>query len=633
MTKKTAFIIPLTLLIFLFSANLRCSLANDITAPTTTLTQTPTSPDGLNSWYISPVNITLTADDLDSGVKSINWLLDAYLNTQTFNNTLNQILNPSFEDVGSPINKWDLVGNDGSTVFSQDSTSTPPLDAYSAKIYSVTTGWHAFSTESNYSVTSTYQNMTSSIWVKTDTLTGNNAYYSIYLLYDDGNGQVLKQLLATSSSVSGTTAWQKITLNFVVNNTQAVGVYMEAGLNGVGNAWFDGASISSSLTNPSANFAISSNGIHDLSYYSFDNADNEELPHHNTSFKIDTKAPSRFTNFTPTQYGNSHTFIISINVTDTTSGLNTQTAEFQYSVDEDEEGSWGYYTNLTGCNSTFVQGWKSMSTNPSTNGVTQTTMTTPAVDFCDSNWADPKKIRFRIKDVAGNLGQSADFTMNGVWIRVTNGDIFSNKAISFQSPSTVTYTAGAHESISNVTSGNSWFLENYSILSHENYNEWYSKYTTTTAPPNNKLPNISGKFRINSDFTIASNTIPNGLSNVQNMSAVLFVNGDLNINSNYSLHATSGIIFIVKGEISVANNVTSVDGFFITGEEFDTGSGNSQLTLNGGVQADTLVFGRSLNGNQNSSTPAEIFTYQPKYLIVGKNQLGSGYSVSLVSID
>jgi len=46
------------------------------TAPVTTVTQTPSAPDGNNGWYVSPVQFDLEATDLESGVASINYRID-----------------------------------------------------------------------------------------------------------------------------------------------------------------------------------------------------------------------------------------------------------------------------------------------------------------------------------------------------------------------------------------------------------------------------------------------------------------------------------------------------------------------------------------------------------------------------
>ena len=626
---KAILAIALLVLIFTAIAN-KIEAVSDVTAPTSSIVLNPSSPDGQNGWYISPIDITISADDLESGVASINWKIDGgSLNTQSFSNTLNLVQNPSFEDAGTPIDLWDEVNDDINSVFSQDSIGAPSLGSNSAKIQATSGTWNAFTNQANFAVATPYENMTSSVWIKTSGVT-QDAYYKVYVVYDNAgtNGY---SLIGPSTTVSGTNDWQKITYNFVASHDDAIGVYVELGIKGSGTVWFDGATITSATTSPSTNFVVSSNGEHTLEYYAIDNAGNEESAQ-TVDFKIDTKAPSRWTDFTLTQSGNDHTYIVSINVSDTTSGIDVSTDEFQYSIDQGV--TWGYYATLTQCNVNFIQNWNgTASVSPNTDGSNQVTITTSAIDFCDNNWADTKYIRFRIYDMAGNLSISPDFAINGAWIEIIDGDMHSNDLISSQSSSAITYLASADETISNIDSENGWYLDEYDELPFDTYAEWATKYPTSTALPGGKLPTIDGKFKVNSDFTIANTTIPNNLSSVQNMSAVVFVDGDLNINANYSLHSTSGIIFIVAGDITVNASVDTIDSFYITDGLFDLGGGSAQIAITGGVQADDTNMKRTLSGNQNSTTPAQIFTYDPKYLIVGKDQLTGNTKVSWIGIN
>ncbi len=602
--------------------------SGDTTAPTSTLSINPSSPDGQNGWYVNPVDVTIAADDLESGVQSINWTLDGTSDSQTFSNTLNLAPNPSFEDAGLPVNMWDKVNDDGGASYTQDPSAAPSLGASSVSIVSTTSDWHGINHKNNFSVASNLQNMTSSLWIRTENVTGS-AQYKVYLVYDDGVGNSGTSLLATSASVTGTQPWQKISLNFIPNNANTVGIYIEAGLTGTGSVWFDGANISSSITTTQTNFAVSASGNHSLSYHSADFSGNVETPR-NTTFKIDTKAPSKWVNFSLTQSGNTHTFIVSIRASDAISGIDVSTAQFQYSVDEG--ATWGYYSTLTGCNTTFNSGWANASTSPNSDGSTTVTVSTPAIDFCNSNWATSKKIRFRVSDMAGNLSQSSDFTINGAWVQVGSGEIGSNFDIGMQTGSQTAHLVTSKGSLSGITSSSGWYLEDYDhTLPFQTYSTWYSKYPTTTSLPSGRLPTASGRYRVNSDFTIASSTLPSNLSTRQNISAVIFINGDLNVNTNYSLHATTGYIFIVNGDVTVGNSVSSVDGYFISDGEFDVGSGSTALTITGGVQADSFNLKRSLSGNQNTSNPAETFNFHTKYFITGRNQLTDNYSVTWLS--
>src|SRR3989344_5841343 len=72
-----------------------------ITPPVTAVTQTPSSPNGTDGWYVSPVEFKLNSTDLESGVKEINYSIDgAAWQKATFNDSANLAPNPSFETAG-----------------------------------------------------------------------------------------------------------------------------------------------------------------------------------------------------------------------------------------------------------------------------------------------------------------------------------------------------------------------------------------------------------------------------------------------------------------------------------------------------------------------------------------------------
>jgi len=56
-----------------FANDVSISIFDDITPPVTTHTLDPPEPDGNNGWYVSDVNVTLTATDDMSGVKEIKY--------------------------------------------------------------------------------------------------------------------------------------------------------------------------------------------------------------------------------------------------------------------------------------------------------------------------------------------------------------------------------------------------------------------------------------------------------------------------------------------------------------------------------------------------------------------------------
>ncbi len=113
--------------------------------------------------------------------------------------------------------------------------------------------------------------------------------------------------------------------------------------------------------------------------------------------------------------------------------------------------------------------------------------------------------------------------------------------------------------------------------------------------------------------------------------AVIFVKGNLNINSNITYGAAnSGLVFVVKGDVNIDQSVTRVDAVIISEGTICTAfdgtscpSTNilaSQLVINGSLISlnpdKPIKFRRSLSDN---SQPAEIINQQPKYLILLRN--------------
>ena len=102
----------------------------DTTAPITTNVQTPPAPDGNNGWYVSPVVFDLTATDLESGVKEINYRIDGGTwQTVSFPDSLNLVTNPSLETPGSTstnIDAWYATVQDPSATYTRDTGTSLP---------------------------------------------------------------------------------------------------------------------------------------------------------------------------------------------------------------------------------------------------------------------------------------------------------------------------------------------------------------------------------------------------------------------------------------------------------------------------------------------------------------------------
>lgn len=150
----------------------------------------------------------------------------------------------------------------------------------------------------------------------------------------------------------------------------------------------------------------------------------------------------------------------------------------------------------------------------------------------------------------------------------------------------------------------------------------------------------SGIFKSSTSVTISSPVAFGSSCNDRNV--VYFIQGDLTINSNITDTSTTGTLtFVVSGNVTVASAVTRADGVYAFGGFFnDNPSSNATqaLTVNGALlglagaspssntgtfsNGSVIGLGRDL-GTNNSTTPAEVIVYQPKYLARVASFLGS----------
>jgi hypothetical protein len=226
--------------------------------------------------------------------------------------------------------------------------------------------------------------------------------------------------------------------------------------------------------------------------------------------------------------------------------------------------------------------------------------------------------------LAGNQG-SSQYCLNSPWIKTTKGDVHAELGYVSSSPPTGQYSAeyivsAGSGSLSSFSSSRNWYLNNYSQPSiRPTYNDLFGKIgSRAVSLPSGKLPTASGIYLVNSEFTIDNTTIPTGLVDVQNLGAVVFINGELTINKDYTLHPSSGIVFVVSDEMEVADSVNNIAGFFLVDESINLSShhGTSQaITITGSlVSGEGYSLSRELPGNQNQSTPAVVINLSPSYL-------------------
>lgn len=545
---------------------------------------------GSNDWYTSTVAVNIRSEDLESGIKSITYRIDSNQPvTDNFTTSENLLANPSFE-LGS-IDGWTVSG--GAT-FSQDG-STARFDTNSAKIVSSTAGFKYWQPISGIALTAgkTY---TFSAWVRYSGVIG----VGVKLVLDN----------VATTPLTGSGNWARVYLNYQPLTSGSF--TPQLGVDGPGTVNFDGAALYEAAFPAESGFVVSTAGNHTVTYQATNN-DNVTESQKNVSFKIDAAGPSGWRNLISTESGNDHTFTFSIDVDDPISGLDTPAGQYQYSLDGG--ATWGRYSDLERCNSTWIpDGWVPTTQTPSTPGSSTTTMRTPRTDFCDSNFAGcSKKIRFQIRDLAGNTS-SKDNCINSAWFQGQGGGLHSVGDVAPAAASTVDFLASSNGSITNLTSGKGWVFPGYSLAWTVGsvYTSWRDQhYQGAAALPGGQLPSSgAGFYKVTSSYTVDRNTLPTNIATAD-VNAVVFIDGNLSMDEDFSMKAASAYVFVVSGDVLVDGNVQNIAGYYLAQGKFDDHNGgpsNKQLVLTGAVWANgELRLERDLGKPANTGTPAEKF--------------------------
>jgi len=584
-----------TCLTSLFFVCVNQVFASDTTSPISTLTLDPPSSTGQNGWYNQSVDLLINSSDSDSGVAKISYILDSKPTVEKLvEASVNLIDNPSFEEHHNYIPfYWDRP------TYSSDIYVSPNYSVdgvYSLRFKSNI--WPVnYMTNASYMVTAgSFETYFFSAWLKTKII----GFGTNYEIMAKVNGQ--NQLIYRSPSYYNQSNFTYLNKTFTTpSGTQ--GLFVNLYSLGWGDSYFDSLYLGKITSESSISFNVSEEGVHNINYFAQDQAGNIEQTN-NSSFKIDIAPPSTWQNFDYTQSGNDHTLILSIDVTDVTSGIDLISGQFQYYI---EGIGWGVYTDLKSCSSPFLlDQWR----NPTVSYITLSTkahIVTPAINFCNSNWIQDKKIRFKAKDIAGNEAISPEFSINSPWIYATNFDVASNHSIQFNSTALVDGYVHSSGDIVGVNSMPNIQIKNYNSSVNTSAQYYISENTLITLPEN-KLPETDGKYKFVGNMTLDIKTI-NNYDN-KTICTLVAIDGSLTISKDLILKDSSScLIMLVTGNLNVSNSVENISGFFIIDGVFDTGSSNKALIINGGVVADKTVLSRSLKGKANLDNPSETFNY------------------------
>ncbi len=230
------------------------------------------------------------------------------------------------------------------------------------------------------------------------------------------------------------------------------------------------------------------------------------------------------------------------------------------------------------------------------------------------------------------------------WFQTTGGDVGARGTIAVNNPAVPAYSQSSYilagNPIDSKVSGK-WELNNYTsplfptnnTKVYDYMNSRFAAKATTTSCSIGASPVIehcAGDMSVGAtNMTTAGNWI-------------IFVDGNLNVTGNITVGATTTLVFIVRNNITINTNVTQADGVYIAGgtfADYDNIVGKSRnttpykLTINGAVYAHSFDLSAFLSGLpacvtavpscDNSTTPTDYVVFQPKYLIVLSQLIGS----------
>ena len=561
--------------------------AADTTPPVTTLTADPTVPNGENNWYVNYPDINISAIDDDTGVSAINWKVnDEPWQKNTFNQGLNVIQNPSFEQ--GYIQYWDFTGPFLS--IGLKSSLFKHTGNYGASIISLGFYSDAYWQNTGSVTLIPLKTYTYSFYIASVTSFLDNAFYEVIL---DDNGT--QTVIASQYNIDEKLNFKQFGGTFVAPSSPNTKFYIRIGIEGIGHLAIDDVYVSTASDAPEVNFTLDQEGENTISYYSEDATGNIEATK-NTIVKVDTVSPL-FSGFTTFNEESKQKFASKIDVFDTTSGLLDVPALFNYAVDGFTNG---YFEEYNTCSGQFILDDYILLDTSYGYGDTEGVVSTPQIDYCDTNWVNCKRLNFYVKDLAGNVGSNS-ICVNGPYIVGKNGNAFARNSfyqMGLGDEDNVYGVVVSSGSIVDISSQIGAYVPNYPDPPYlNNLYSFYSNQLDSVLNTVTDIPSSSGVYSIDGDYVSDSN--PTYLDANQ----VVFINGDLELNSDISA-TNSTVFYFVNGDITVNTTVTALAVHLIsTGQIFTSSSDEltEKITIDGSLVSQDLVFSRNTDRTLGAS--------------------------------
>jgi hypothetical protein len=202
------------------------------------------------------------------------------------------------------------------------------------------------------------------------------------------------------------------------------------------------------------------------------------------------------------------------------------------------------------------------------------------------------------------------------WFQVVGAGVKAKDQLASGVPATMTNLARAL-SISGANSDNGLVsFSNYSNINgytddsaYGIPNDWWTSSSTNDSSTFYSYQYFYNKFLVNGGVGVTGTSWSN-----HPIEGIYFVNGDLNIDNDFSLASGKFFMVVVKGKITIANNVNQLDGIYMSDGGIEAlGTVDNQLVINGMLYSrGEIRLGRGYTSKiTNNISPAIVVNYNP----------------------
>lgn len=596
------------------------------TPPTTTHTLNGTL--GNNGWYRSNIDVTVTAADAESGPDTTTYWIDSGTPTVVDHDTepVASFDNASYEQgFFLNINNWSQ-GYDGPgsplAIYYRSSATAYDGNRSAAIAYADSDdNFHYWYNENWAKEYTPGIDIVVTGWARTVMFAGDYAYFEIWGQRSDGTDD---ELLGTSNHLDDFSwSWREATAQITVPTDKNY-IYIKAGSVGSPAAivyWDFAITEIAGAQAIDFSFTHTSEGEYTLHYFSDDNNGNVE-PEKTGLLRKDTIEPNPWQIFTSEKQSCDHCYSASAEVRDVTSGTDISTAQYRFYTPHADQ-FWSDWANVDTIK------LKSNGQDASDGETTFIRMGMNEINFGDSS-EGPFRVQFRLTDMAGNLSTSPIYEIATPWIKTKDGSIFISGEITMGTPSTGEDHSNADvfsgDVISSFLSTPNWKEENYDhrfegAVTIDTLLPAYSDIKLGAQSMSGNLPVTNGVYVVAGNYVISNSTIPSNYESTD-LSTVIIVEGNLEIDSSLAVSPQNNTVFIVEGDVIVKSNVEEIGGFFIAQGSFNSdnsGKSSRPLIVNGSViTLGSFELPRDLGDSgpeNNTNTPTEEFNWQADFVM------------------